>query len=84
MKIIFFSHVLTANEPADWCLFFSLVLAAAAAAAFWVLFCCYVFCGFRPWNALQKINFSSNTERGKLVLIRLQEEFHTKIVTTVN
>ena len=31
------SHVLTANKPADWPLFFSFALAAAA--AFWVLFC---------------------------------------------
>lgn len=84
MKIIFFSHVLTANEPADWCLFFSLVLAAVAVTAFWVLFCCYVFCGLDHGTRYKKEIFSSNTERGKLVLIRLQEEFHTKIVTTVN
>lgn len=58
------SHVLTANEPADWPLFFSFV--AAAATAFWVLFYSwYLLCGLKPWNVLKK-KMSSNTKRGKL------------------
>ena len=39
------SHVLMANKPADWCLFFSFVLLAAVAAS-WVLCCSwYLFHG---------------------------------------
>ena len=58
------SHVLTANKPVDWRLFFSFVLVAAAAAS-WILCCSwYLFHGLDHVNAAKK--GSSNTERGKL------------------